>query len=250
MSASTVIGSAYGVLTAHGYSPIAAAGVIGNAYQESTWKPGAEGDGGGGLWGFTADPQSLADLKAYAAKAGKPWTDVELQTQFLVEHVPASIVAGLNKQTTPQAAAAYFMDAWEKPAAATANQAKREEGASIAYNTIKGGGESLISTAAKFLTGGLETVVGIQTGNANLIGKGVSGDAAGASKLASEGAKAAGEAAGNLLQTQGGVLVLKGVLLLAGAVLVIYGIMVAVRPPDRALSLPKVPMPSVVPVPV
>jgi Phage tail lysozyme len=241
VSASTVIGSAYGVLRAHGYSSIAAAGVIGNAYQESTLKPDAEADGGGGLWGFTANPQSLADLKAYAAKAGKPWTDVELQTQFLVEHIPASIVAGLNKQSTPQAAAAYFMTAWEKPAAATANQAKREEGATIAYNMIKGGGESLISTAAKFLTGGLETVVGIQSGNASLLSKGVSGVAASDSKVASA-------AAGGFLQTSAGELVLKGVLLLAGAILVIYGIMVAVRPPDRALSVPKVP--AMLPVPV
>ena len=241
MSASTVIGSAYGVLRAHGYSSIAAAGVIGNAYQESTLKPDAEGDGGGGLWGFTANPQSLADLKAYAAKAGKPWTDVELQTQFLVEHIPASIVAGLNKQTTPQAAAAYFMSAWEKPAAATANQAKREEGASIAYNTIKGGG-SLISTAAKFLTGGLETVVGIQSGNTSLLGKGVSGIASSDSKAASEAV-----APGGLLSGLPEI-VLKGVLLLAGAILVIYGIMVAVRPPDRALGLPKVP--AMLPVPV
>jgi hypothetical protein len=44
-----------------------------------------------------------------------------------------------------------------------------------------------------------------------------------------------------------GELALKVVLFLAGALLVVYGIMVAVRPPDRALSLPKLPVP--VPVP-
>jgi Lysozyme like domain len=108
---------------------------------------------------------------------------------------------------------------------------------------LPSGGESLISTAAKFLTGGLETVVGIQSGNASLL-KGVSVE----SKVASEGLEAADEAAGGFLQTSAGELVLKGVLLLAGAILVIYGIMVAVRPPDRALSLPR--MPAMLPVPV
>lgn len=39
-----------------------------------------------------------------------------------------------------------------------------------------------------------------------------------------------------------------GVLLLAGAILVVYGIMVAVRPRESALSLPKMPMPMPVPV--
>ncbi len=38
-------------------------------------------------------------------------------------------------------------------------------------------------------------------------------------------------------------IVLTGVLLLAGAVLIVYGIMVAVRPRESALSLPKMPVP-------
>lgn len=44
-----------------------------------------------------------------------------------------------------------------------------------------------------------------------------------------------------------GTEVVKGVLLLAGAVLIVYGIMVAVRPRESALSIPR---PGVVPVPV
>lgn len=61
--------------------------------------------------------------------------------------------------------------------------------------------------------------------------------------LPEEAAKAAAKAFESLFGKFGN-LVVNGVLLLAGAVLVVYGIMVAVRPSESALSLPKeIPIP-------
>lgn len=132
-----VIERAATVLQANGYNNVGAAGVIGNAYQESSWNPAATGDGGGGLWGFTAAPQSLADLQSYAASQGKPWTDIETQTAFLVSHVPSSVREAVNAASSPQEAARIFMEQWERPLVATENLPKREEGAAIAAGHIK-----------------------------------------------------------------------------------------------------------------
>jgi hypothetical protein len=103
------------VLSRGGLNRVGAAGIIGNAYAESSWQPGATGYGGGGLWGFTASPNSLADLQAYAQKRGRPWTDATLQTEFLLQHVSPGLIHQLNSAPTPEAAAAIFMSEWERP---------------------------------------------------------------------------------------------------------------------------------------
>lgn len=60
---------------------------------------------------------------------------------------------------------------------------------------------------------------------------------------AEEGAEKALEDAAKFSWPQLGEFAVTAVLLLAGAVLVVYGIMVAVRPRESALSLPKMPIP-------
>jgi hypothetical protein len=60
---------------------------------------------------------------------------------------------------------------------------------------------------------------------------------------AEEGAKTVAEAAEGFSWEKLANLGVEFVLLLAGAILVVYGIMVAVRPRESALSLPKMPMP-------
>lgn len=134
------------ILLAHGLNKIGAAGIIGNALQESGWNPGSVGSGGGGLWGFTASPNSLADLQAFAKASRKPWTDVGLQTQFLVNHVPGSVIRALNAQSSAGAAAAYFMNSWERPYAPTENLPRREAGARIAFKMGYAAGGKVGST--------------------------------------------------------------------------------------------------------
>lgn len=129
----TVVAQIGRVLMAHGLNRIGASGPIGNALQESGWNPGAVGDGGGGLWGFTASPQSLADLQSFAASEHRPWTDVGVQTQFLLDHVSAGDITALNRASSPAAAARWFMENWERPLVATENAPRREQGAIQAY---------------------------------------------------------------------------------------------------------------------
>jgi hypothetical protein len=126
------------ILLAAGYNRIGAAGVTGNALQESGWNPGAVGSGGGGLLGFTTGAISLASLKSFAKAQGKPWTDVGLQMEFFLAH-EAGIRSGVDSQPNAAAAAAYFMNNWEHPAVATENQARREEGARQAMKFASGG---------------------------------------------------------------------------------------------------------------
>jgi len=119
------------VLSRGGLNKIGAAGIIGNAYAESTWNPAAQGYGGGGLWGFTASPNSLADLQAYAQQRNTPWTSAGLQTQFLLQHVSRGLIGRLNASSSPEAAAALFMTEFERPG--IPRQDVREAGARKAF---------------------------------------------------------------------------------------------------------------------
>jgi hypothetical protein len=120
-----------------GLSRAAAAGIIGNAVQESSLNPSAtDGSGNGGLWGFTSSPHSLSDLQAYARSHGADWTNAGVQTDFLLTQLSPSDIAALNSQSTPAAAASWFMNNWEHPLAATENEARRIAGAVQAYGQL------------------------------------------------------------------------------------------------------------------
>lgn len=113
-----------------GLNKIGAAGVIGNAYAESSMNPAATGYGGGGLWGFTSSPYSLADLQAYASQKGKPWTNAGLQSRFLLQFI-GDLIPRLNASASPEAAAALFMSDFERPG--IPRQDVREQGARRAF---------------------------------------------------------------------------------------------------------------------
>lgn len=119
------------VLFGHGLNKVGAAGIIGNAYAESTLNPSAVGSGGGGLWGFTSSPYSLADLQAYAQKRHQPWGSATLQTEFLSKFLPRSLIGKLNSAGSPEQAAATFMSEWERPG--IPRQSVREGGARTAF---------------------------------------------------------------------------------------------------------------------
>ena len=121
-------------LLANGLNKIGAAGILGNAWQESGWDPEAVGSGGGGLLGFTAGEISLASEQAAAQAAGKPWGDPSFQMVFALEHISSGIISGLNSSDSAAQAAVYFMEEWEKPYVPTENQANREEGAEKAFS--------------------------------------------------------------------------------------------------------------------
>jgi len=103
-------------LTGHGYTGIAAAGVAGNMYQESKGNPESEGDGGGGLIGWTPLPAGLV--------TGNVTADLQAQLEAVLafnqqwsQYLPA-----LNAASTPAAAADIYVTDFERagiPAAGT-----------------------------------------------------------------------------------------------------------------------------------
>jgi hypothetical protein len=101
-------------LVAHGYSDNAAAGIAGNIYQESHGDPESEGDGGGGLIGWTPLPAGLV--------TGNPSADLQAQLEEILmfneqwsQYLPA-----LNGASTPAAAADIYVTDFERAGAPVA----------------------------------------------------------------------------------------------------------------------------------
>ena len=133
----SVTGEIGSALEKRGYNKIGASGVIGNAVQESGLDPTAKepGTDNGGLWGFTAEPNSLPDEQAFAAEHGRNWANPKVQTAFLTQHVSPETKAAVNAAKSPEEAAAIFQNDFEHPAPETENQARREQGAVEAYES-------------------------------------------------------------------------------------------------------------------
>jgi hypothetical protein len=144
LSGSAIVRPVASVLMGGGFSKIAAAGIIGNAYQESTWNPSAmePGTNNGGLWGFTAGELSLPTLQAWAASRHASWTDPRIQAQFLLSRSQTrSVMGAMNATRSPGAAAMTWMTDWERPGIPAAGN--RVRGAQMAWalmNGLKGGG--------------------------------------------------------------------------------------------------------------
>ena len=105
-----------GFLTSHGYTGNAAAGIAGNIYQESGGNPESEGDGGGGLIGWTPLPGGYV--------TGNPAADLQTQLTAILafNQIWAQYVPALNAAASPAAAAAIYVTDFERagiPAAAT-----------------------------------------------------------------------------------------------------------------------------------
>jgi TP901 family phage tail tape measure protein len=137
-----VVNSMAQVLFNHGFDKEAVAGIIGNAWGESSWNPGAtDGAGNGGLFGFTTSPVSLEDLKRFADKQGVPWTNAKMQTQFMLHHGEPTGLELRNKLNAADSVAdttKIFMEEWERPG--TPREDDRIEGAEKAYKMIAGMG--------------------------------------------------------------------------------------------------------------
>jgi hypothetical protein len=136
----SVVEQVWRILRSYGFDQVAAAGILGNAYRESypPWNPASVGTGGGGLWGFTAPPRSLADLQAFAQRSGKPWTDVGIQTEFMLQQGGLALRSSLNAERSAAGAARNFEENWEH--AGVVAMADRIRGAKIALDMIQGGG--------------------------------------------------------------------------------------------------------------
>lgn len=110
-------------LTAHGYTPLAAAGIAGNMYQESMGNPESVGTGGGGLIGFTPLPAGYV--------TGNPAADLQTQLQAVLAYNQqwAEYIPMLNAATNPTEAADIYMNYFERPGIPAAYN---REGAAVA----------------------------------------------------------------------------------------------------------------------
>jgi len=138
-AAGGLLGTVGPILMRNGLNAIGAAGIMGNAWQESGWRTDAiePGTHNGGLWGFTAPPVDLASVEAYAASRGLPWTSAVAQTQFMLHHLSSSVKSMINNASSPGEAAELFMNNWEHPNPAYANTPNRVAGALKAYGFLK-----------------------------------------------------------------------------------------------------------------
>jgi hypothetical protein len=110
-------------LLAHGYSDNAAAGIAGNIYQESKGDPESEGDGGGGLIGWTPLPAGYV--------TGNPATDLQTQLAALLAFNEqwSQYLSQLNGAATPADAADVYVTDFERagiPAASTRETAAQD----------------------------------------------------------------------------------------------------------------------------
>jgi hypothetical protein len=96
-------------LLAHGYSPLAAAGIAGNIFQESKGDPEAVGMGGGGLIGFTPLPAGYITGN-YAVDLQTQLNAILTYNQQWSQYIPA-----LNAATNATEAADIYMDDFERP---------------------------------------------------------------------------------------------------------------------------------------
>ncbi|MDY6148959.1 MAG: phage tail tip lysozyme [Porphyromonas sp.] len=169
-----------------GFSPAAAAGVVGNLVQESGLRTNAIGDNGtsGGLAQWHNERWEA--LKRFAAARGQDWTDLDTQIEFLAREMRTSYAgtyAKMQDAELPEIAGQIMTDEYERPDPAHANYAQRQANARAAYEAMKsvdnnhaGGGGSYdgivspTSYAAGFAGSGAAGIMPMSTNTATYNG--------------------------------------------------------------------------------
>ena len=138
----------YQYFTSNGFSPAATAGIMGNIWRESNFKPDAIEDSGNGPAAGLFQWMSWSDkngrwkaMSDHAASKGKDWTDLQSQLEYALSEMGGSenwawknysSKTGISsfdefkKMTDPQDAANAFMVSFERPAASTSAIDKRK----------------------------------------------------------------------------------------------------------------------------
>lgn len=107
----------------HGVSDAAAKGILANIQAESTFVPGAVGDGGHSIGLFQHHRTRAENLRSFAAQTGRRWDDWTAQVDFAMREAQSM---GFNFQTNDAAAfASQWTIRFERPANATQKAAQR-----------------------------------------------------------------------------------------------------------------------------
>lgn len=128
-------------MSKHNLTKVAAAGLVGNAIQESSLNPASGANSAnGGLFGFTSGEVGWGPVQETISAQGKdPLTDVEAQVDYALTHGYATeAISAMNAAKTPEDAAAQFMLIWERPADQSASaQARRGQNARTIFDSAK-----------------------------------------------------------------------------------------------------------------
>lgn len=122
----------YQFLTSHGYTPIAASGIVGNIEQESGGDPTAPGGGLIQILGHTGGSLASEEqaILTYNNQQG------------------SSLINSLNSQSSPSSAALFYSQYFERPLASAANNPNREQSAAEVYQAAQSGNWSAGGGAA------------------------------------------------------------------------------------------------------
>lgn len=104
--------------TDYGWSPVVAAGMVGNAWHESGGKTAVWGDSGKSFGLFQHSGPRRKALAEYATQRGRPADDIDLQIEFLNHELMtdySNVADQLRKAKTPQEATQIFSSGYERP---------------------------------------------------------------------------------------------------------------------------------------
>ena len=128
ISGNSVEEKVWNSLISAGYSPIAAAGVMGNIYQESRFNPDLH-QSGGNAYGLLQWKKRKKAYLAYASSKGVSSSDVDTQIEFMLaemslnggadgyatcQFIPKSSRDKFMNASTPEEAATIFCKTWER----------------------------------------------------------------------------------------------------------------------------------------
>lgn len=77
----------------NGFSDAAAAGIMGNFWQETKLDPTCDAGASAGIACFEKSTGAFAEFQAYAASKGKTWTDLQCQLEYLTKQLPEAFNA-------------------------------------------------------------------------------------------------------------------------------------------------------------
>lgn len=124
-------GNAFRWFVRKGYSPVAAAGIVGNLVQESGVRStGVVGDGGTAFGVAQWREERFDNLKRFAKGQGKDWRDEEVQFAFIDHELNTSegrAGSALKEAKTPEEAAAAFAH-FERPRGYTPDNPRGSHG--------------------------------------------------------------------------------------------------------------------------
>jgi len=129
--------------TSRGFTPEAAAGIVGNLLAESGINPKSEQYGGGpgrGIAQWSVDQRWQTYLK-FAKNRGLEPTDLNAQLRFIIHEMPSAMgekAKTIKTMTDSNAAAKLFMDLYERPGKPNWDRRVSETARALRISTTKG----------------------------------------------------------------------------------------------------------------